>query len=575
MLREKYDTRSAWSKFGQIIMDVAVGATRGAMATADVSMALLQNGVMALTHPVYWSNAFAKSMRDMVNEKAYNRWMDTQQSDRRFHIAKQSGLSVTDPKNQDLREAEELFMGNMLDRIPGIGKPIRIAGRNYLGITQASSRVFSSMSNRIRINMMYDLIDLFESQGKTLTNSPELYKATARLINAGTGRAKYGKWENDAKILSYALWSPRMYASQIELLTAPINPYYWKAPRAVQLRYLRDAATFVSVSLGVLALFKMSGGEVEDDPRSKNFGKARIGNTWIGLPGGMMQWLILLTQMKEGQTKSPTTGKVRDLGPGFGETSRSDLMLRFIRGKMSPLVAMGWDMMDGRTYMGEDILTPEHLAQYTTPISIRSAIETARNEDVVTGIWTGVLGSTGLPVQTYSPTGVYPTKDYGDGKDWFNALGEEKGKYDKAVWDFMAKNRIDVTPPNKSSLKFYDPNTERMVEFDGKKYSDFVKARGTYFKDAMRTIQSNIEQNKQEYIDRIMDTKFAGGELAVPNKAAAEEIFAKIIVPRSVDRASRRANEYGKDVVIGEQPSKSEIDIIAIIKEFSDHVEGK
>lgn len=575
ILQEKYESRTWMQKATRFSMDLFNGATRGIMATADLSMALLQNGAMAFTHPVYWGKSFGGALRDMVNEKKYNRWMSEMQGDRRFHIAKEAGLSVTDPKDQTLRDAEELFMSNLLDKIPVLGKPVKIGGKNYLGITQASERVFSSMSNRIRINMMYDLIDVWEQQGKTMYNSPELYKATARMINAATGRAKFGKFETDARMVSNILWSPRMYASQLELLSAPFNPL-WKAPMEVRKQVWLDATKYVAVSISLMALAKAAGADVETDPRSKDFGKIKIGNTRIGMPGGMTQWITFVTQMAMGQTKSTVTGRVKDMGPGFAEQSRIDVAGRFLRGKLSPTLSLAFDLADGRTYMGDDILTTDHVLQYTTPLGIRGAFETSQNEGIGTGIWTGLLSSTGLPIQTYPKTGVYPTKDYSVQGAKFNALGENPNQYDKELWKFMSDNKIDVSPPVNSAIKMYDEQKGKMVKLDSKQYAEFIKVRGSIMKESLTELSQEMKNYKQDYISEIMDTEFADGERAVKSKEMATKIFNDVVLPEMVRSITKKATEEAREQILGEKtPSQKERDIREIVLEYKDVMKGK
>ncbi len=71
--------------------------------------------------------------------------------------------------------------------------------------------------------------------------------------------------------------------------------------------------------------------DVEVDPRSPDFGKARIGNTRYDMLGGFGQYLRLGAQIGTQSTISSTTGKKTKLGSGFGERRSTDVLVGFLK----------------------------------------------------------------------------------------------------------------------------------------------------------------------------------------------------------------------------------------------------
>jgi hypothetical protein len=124
----------------------------------------------------------------------------------------------------------------------------------------------------------------------------------------------------------------------------------------------------------------MAGAEVETDPASSDFGKAKIGDVRIDPWAGFQQYVVAANRLirpsfakvpgMEGgtdsgiapldlatgyaggggwRTKSSTTGKEYDLlnpkGP-YGQTP-ADVAGRFVRGKMNPVLGFAWSVATG------------------------------------------------------------------------------------------------------------------------------------------------------------------------------------------------------------------------------------
>jgi len=260
--------------------------------------------------------------------------------------------------------------------------------------------------------------------------------------------------------MSTFVFAPRLIASRINMLTNWANPkFYTSVPKEVRVQYFKDMGLFIGTGMTVLALAKLGGAEVEDDPRSADFGKIKVGNSRWDIWGGHGQYIRLFTQMLLGQTKSSTTGKVSSLsGDGvFGQT-RGDVLLRFVRGKLAPIPSLAADVLAQRTVMGEPITVKGELSSRLMPL-FYSDIKDAYGQGGITKLLgVGVPAIFGVGVQTYNNKD-YVKKVMDKRKEPKKEIPEEEkrqNKIDKAIGEENLKKQaeyygIEYVPKKKAS----------------------------------------------------------------------------------------------------------------------------
>jgi hypothetical protein len=233
-------------------------------------------------------------------------------------------------------------------------------------------------------NLRADVFESLIKDGKILADVEKnlpMARALADFVNTATGRGSLGRLEKSASILNTGLFAPRLIASRVKML----NPHYYiMAPPQVRKEALKSLFAVAAFGNTVLQLASMAGAEVENDPASSDFGKAKIGNVRIDPWGGFQQYIIAANRLirpsfakipgMEGgtdsgiapldlatgyagaggwRTKSSTTGKEYDLlnpqGP-YGQTP-ADVAGRFARGKMNPVLGFAWSMATGNKEM--------------------------------------------------------------------------------------------------------------------------------------------------------------------------------------------------------------------------------
>lgn len=394
LLKQQYANRSKWEKFKDGFMEV-LNAPRSIMSSMDFSAPLRQGLIPTIAHPTVAAKAAVEMFKQAVSQKRFDRWFHDLRETPQFKIMEESGLYVSDPHNIALSVKEEAFMNNLAEKIP-------IAGRFIKG----SERAYVSYLNKMRVDLFAKGADVLESSGKTIENSKKDYEALANWINNSTGRGKMPeKIETAAPLLNGIFFSPRLIASRLNLLTNWANPSWYKnTPKEVRVMYMKDMLKFVAFGTVVLALAKLNGAEVEDDPRSSDFGKIKTGDTRYDIWGGFQQYIRVFTQLVSGERKSATSGEIQKLdGEGKFGANRSTQATSFFRGKLAPIPSVAWDVLSGRTVTGDKPTLANESENHLLPLIYSDVKDAAKSQGVKALLTVGIPATFGVGVQTYLP----------------------------------------------------------------------------------------------------------------------------------------------------------------------------
>lgn len=382
----EYEKKSAAGKAVDALTNV-LGVPRTIMASVDFSAPLRQGFVATISHPSKSLPAFAEMFKQAFSQKRFDRWLYDLKQSHEYQLMEKSGLYVADPNNLHLSQKEETWMSNLAEKIPVIGRAIK-----------GSERAYVAYLNKLRVDIFNQGVERLMMDGKTPENSPHLYEALSSFINNSTGRGELGKLEPAAQVLNTAFFSPRLIASRVNLL----NPlYYTKLPKEVRIMALKDMAKTIGFGMSVIALSKLAGADVEDDPRSPDFGKLRFGNTRYDIWGGFQQYVRVISQLVAGSTKSSTSGKVTDLTKDNARKTRADVISAFFRGKLAPVPGTIWDFAANKTVTGEKPTIENKAMDLFVPM-IANDIKDAWKDQGFKSIFTvGVPSSLGVGISTY------------------------------------------------------------------------------------------------------------------------------------------------------------------------------
>lgn len=385
----EYENRTTTQKIKDVASEIA-GVPRTLMASADFSAPLRQGLVATVSHPTIAAKSIPEMFKQAFSRKEFDRWLVDLKESPEYKLMEDSGLYVADPNDLRLQAKEEQFMSNLGEKIPLIGR-----------IVKGSERGYVAYLNKMRTDLFKQGAEVFADQGRTFENSPELYKGLATFINNATGRGGLGPLEKSAQVLNTAFFSPRLIASRLNL----INPvFYTKLPKEVRIMALKDMGKVMLFGATVLGLAKAAGAEVEGDARSSDFGKIKVGNTRWDIWGGFQQYARLFWQLRTGETKSSSSGKIYKLdGESFPYKTRLDQLASFFRGKLAPVPGTIVDVLAGKNMVGEEFDIQKKAADLFIPMIAQDIAEAWKEQGPKSILTVGVPSAFGIGTTTYEP----------------------------------------------------------------------------------------------------------------------------------------------------------------------------
>lgn len=374
-----------------------LGTSRTLMTTADVSAPFRQGGFIMMgdlvVNPARAARQIGEMFRDMRSQKGFD---DSEAAIRmrpNAEVYEAAGLHLSDPHGK-FTQREENMRSELAEKIPLAGAVVRGSNRAYAGFL-----------NRQRADTMDAFISMMGGKDKV---TPETAKYMAEAINDMTGRSEVaGKAVGAANWLARYLFSPRFLMSRFKLL---IGEPVWRdltngniSPKAraiVALQYGKFAAGLAAF----LGLAKWSGAEIELDPRSSDFLKAKFGNTRIDPVAGIQQVGVMLARVLGGKTKT-ASGKIQDLrGPGrkYGQQDTLKVVSNFARSKLAPIPAVTADWLTGQTMDFQEPTAVGTAQRLAVPISYQDVGDLYRKHGPVKATIMQMMNLLGVGVQHYS-----------------------------------------------------------------------------------------------------------------------------------------------------------------------------
>ncbi len=380
-----------WAKFWENTLQ-ASGLPRAVLTSIDVSGSLRQGVVLSARRPFLWAKSQGPMFKALFSEKYATQRYQNIVTDPLYKIATESRPSAHKlfiaSLDGDLAKAEEVFMSKFIKYIPGV---------------RASARAYITVLNDLRFGHFKETYKVWEKMG--VANEKNL-NWLATLINTASGRGTMGflagtpikEIQGAAPILNQVVFSPRLFLARWQYPAMLLDP---RIPKHVRIEQMKQLISFLGVGTGTVSLLKLSGfADVETDPRSADFMKARIGKTRLDIWGGFQQYVRFTTQMVTMQRKT-ATGEIQDV-------SRDELIFNFAQSKFSPLMGLFWDLMRGKTYMGEELsLEPKKLGMQVRnrlmPLFIQDMIDAYVDLGLM-GLGVAAPGAFGVGVTTYGTT---------------------------------------------------------------------------------------------------------------------------------------------------------------------------
>lgn len=412
-LRRRSPLAKAWGTVGDTF-----NLARAVMTSLDLSAILRQGGFIAYGHPLRALSSIGPSLKAFVREADEHKVNNEITNRRNAPLYKKYGLQLTGIGAGPLTQIEEAYASRWLSKLPWW---------TGAGLVRGSGRAYVSFLNKLRADS-FDALAATLARGTTLTDAEG--KAIANYINVATGRGKALGGENAAQALNTVFFAPRLVASRFQLLAA--QPLYGGTARTRKL-IVQEYARFAIGASAVIALaaFALGAGSDDDekpliglDPRSSDFLKIRVGDTYIDPMAGLAQVSTFLAREATGETVTGA-GKVKPLrtdytltdlrralgaaipphkmakdgGLPFGAGNAADVLGRFLRTKLAPVPGAIVNTLAGSDVIGNTITPAESAQQMVTPMTFQNIADIMEEHGIPKGTAIEVLGLLGMGVQ--------------------------------------------------------------------------------------------------------------------------------------------------------------------------------
>ncbi|KKN18523.1 hypothetical protein LCGC14_0954960 [marine sediment metagenome] len=385
---------------------------RTILASGEISASLRQGAVLAPKHYKDWGRSFKtqiKALRSAKNAEAVDRSIQTGEYAERRAVAELYHAPISGV-GAKLTEREEVYVSTLLQRFAGWYEKTGIAKKVLTApiypvakMVQVSERAYITFLNKLRADSFDSTVVYWEKIGQQATRKD--YEELAKFINNATGRGSLGKLEDSAPFLSGIFFSPRLQASRIRMAESLLTG---TAP--VRKEAAQTLASFVGTGLLVIGLADLSGAEVGWNPLSADFGKIKIGKTRLDIWGGFQQYARFIAGMMTGMRKSTITGETY-------EKNRLEIVQQFTRSKLMPTISFFYDLMAGRTYIGEKMeLDIQQAYQRLAPMFAQDMADAINAEGLIGG-FIASPGALGIGIVSYDLPNWHELEEYFNIKD--------------------------------------------------------------------------------------------------------------------------------------------------------------
>lgn len=381
-------SKKVWNLF----LDVA-NFPRALLTSFDLSVTLRQNLFELLAHPKRFPKLVSGQLRALISEEAMIK-------NRAGYLARE-GIKETDDilRHAGIKLGHNEFIAPMPGTPEAVGYQAqeefmsRFAQKVW-GIKH-SARAFIDGTTNMYTNSISEYWKLYKNVA-TKTDIVEY----AKLVGNSIGRGSLGHMKFASPLLNATIFAPRYTASLFNL------PHFLFSPSPlVRKEATKRLARLMIFGINTLRLAQLAGAEIGTNPLSSDFGKIKVGKVRFDYWRGYAQLSRFMAQLTAARRKS-TSGKMYD-------TTRQQVIERFFQSKFSPGMGLLWDLLVGKTYMGEEVFPAEkeklleRFRDRLAPLTIQDFVDALEEEGLPMAMAAGTAATFGVGVQTYTGLGKY------------------------------------------------------------------------------------------------------------------------------------------------------------------------
>lgn len=429
--------------------------------------------------PGVWTKSFLNSWSNIAKTLKRNNYSAKFAAEAEIYSRENFENGTYNQMKLDLGQTEEAFPSSAPSKIPVLGR-----------LFKASEVAYEVAALEIRANFADIYLDKASKQGVDIKEKGEL-ESIGKLANSISGRGYLGKLEGASDAINAQFFSIRYLKSNFDTITAfkgqKVSPF-------VKKEAARNLARIVLGTAAILALAKaLWPDSVEEDFRSADAGKIKIGNTRFDITGGMSSIAVLATRLAFGALgqkakKSSVTGELQGINEGGFTQSGLDLIVDFFENKLSPMTSLGKELfITKQTFDGEpigvDVKTFKHILESLyAPLPVTNFQE-LKDPNSAPKLLAVILDGLGFGQSTYgtwedeSPEDIYnilaPKNTSEQQRDAIRNL-IDRGASETDIRGLLDKYYSDKEKQVK------DPNNKNFQETKAEKYTDLDKLLRDY-----------------------------------------------------------------------------------------------
>lgn len=378
------------------------GLTKSLKAGLDDSALLRQGIKTAFTHPQIFAQNALKSFRDIWDTFGGKDVM----REVRARMYADPDYDIIANKMKVAVGADDYIPTTIHEKIPYAGKAFA-----------ASDNAFSAFMYKTRFDIAKKYLQIAEKAGEDTTDK-DFLESVGKLVNSQTGRGSLGKFEAAGDTINNVFFSPRFLVSQLDTLRHAITGagagYDSFAGREAR----KSLAKFIGGIGAIMGIaYAINPDSVEVDPRSTNFMKIKVGNSWNDISGGFGSIITPLARGITQSSKSGLTGSVTKLGERdkngnlkYGARTFGDTLVDFGRNKFSPIASVIADEATQKTFYENKPTALYELSNLFAPLPIVGAVQRLQDPDTATTIASQILDMLGSSATNYSGSGFKAKK---------------------------------------------------------------------------------------------------------------------------------------------------------------------
>ena len=404
----------------------SVLVSRATQTAFDISMILRQGAMLGWRQPTGMPGTFTRQFKMWASADVAKAEMKAILERPNAPIYKAAKVHLLDFAG-DVNQQEEMMMSRIIGKIPGV--------RN-------SARAYTVGLNRLRADSFDRMWNSLDPTQQTL----EVAEQLGRLVNVASGRGSLlGALEGSGPLLNTIFYATRNLISKPEMLWLVVKPNQSAIARKEAMKILASYFVGTSTLLSLGTLPALWGGtplwEVNLDPRSAEFGKAKINMGPLGKLGPMPDTITIdpwggYVQMAR-MFAQFTTGERVDSEGNVQSMHRADALTRFGRGKLAPLPGEVISEVTGRDYRGREVRPvwedPLRLVNFYAPISAKDTYDAYQEYGWEAAAFT-LPAYLGLGVQFYEPK-PFARRQQDDYERWSPPPGVDYVRPEKAQDD--------------------------------------------------------------------------------------------------------------------------------------------